>query len=297
VVALSGFLSHAAYNPSLGMNGIVDPGRDLPLTFDWPTSPSWLYAFTQGLHVNVGLAVIPFLLAKLWSVIPRLFAWPPVVSPAQAIERLAVALLVSSSVFLFATGVANMQYWYPFKFNFVVAPYWAAVVFVVALGVHLVVKVPVAARAYRERGVLDPLREDLASTRPEPRDPDGLVAEAPAEPTISRRGLLAFVGAGSLTLLAANVGQSIGGPLRSLAFLAPRREAPGDGPNGFLVNKTFRSSAIKPEDVAEGAYRLALRGDGGERELSREDLLGMPQRTRSLPIACAGRAARGDAHP
>ena len=286
VVGLTGFLSHAAYAPALGMNAIVDPGSDLPLTFDWPTSPSWLYAFTQGLHVNVGLAVIPLLLAKLWSVIPRLFAWPPVVSPAQAIERLAVALLVASSVFLFATGVANMQGWYPFKFNFVVAHYWVAVVFVAALGVHLVAKVPVAMRAYRERGVLAPLRDDLAHTRPEPPDRDGLVAEHPAQPTISRRGVLAFAGAGSLTLLVANAGQSIGGPLRSLAFLAPRREAPGDGPNGFLVNKTFRSSAIPPEDVAEAAYRLALRGRGGERKLSRQELLALPQRTESLPIAC-----------
>jgi hypothetical protein len=33
------------------MNGIVDPGSHPPLTLDWPTSPSWLYAFTRGLHV------------------------------------------------------------------------------------------------------------------------------------------------------------------------------------------------------------------------------------------------------
>ena len=54
LVALTGFLSHAAYQPDLGRNALVDP--DLPLTtfFDWPTGPSWLYALTQGLHVNVG---------------------------------------------------------------------------------------------------------------------------------------------------------------------------------------------------------------------------------------------------
>jgi DMSO/TMAO reductase YedYZ molybdopterin-dependent catalytic subunit len=286
VVGATGFLSHAAYNPDLGMNAIVDPARDLPLTFDWPTSPSWLYALTQGLHVNVGLAVIPLLLAKLWSVIPRLFAWPPVSTPAQAVERLAITLLVSSSVFLFATGVANIQYWYVFKFNFVVAHYWAAVVFVAALAVHLVVKVPVALRAYRSQGVLAPLRADLAATAPEPGDPDGLVPERPAAPTVSRRGALAFVGAGSVTLLAANLGQSVGGPLRPLAFLAPRRETAGDGPTDFPVNKTFRGAAVPPEAVAAGVYRLVLRGAGGERALSREDLLALPQYTYSLPIAC-----------
>ena len=44
--------------------------------------------------MNVGIVAVPFLLAKLWSVIPRLFAWPPLRSPAQAIERLSIALLV-----------------------------------------------------------------------------------------------------------------------------------------------------------------------------------------------------------
>ena len=39
------------------------------------------------------------------------------------IERLSIALLVSSAVFQLATGVANAQYWYPFSFNFVVAHY------------------------------------------------------------------------------------------------------------------------------------------------------------------------------
>src|SRR4051795_7020786 len=185
VVATTGFLSHAAYQPDLGRNAIVGRGADLPLLFGWPSRPTYLYAVTQGLHVNVGLAVIPFLLAKLWSVIPRLFAWPPAASPAQAIERLAIALLVSSAVFELATGVLNMQYWYAFGFNFVVAHYYGAVVFVASLVLHVVVKLPVIGRAYRERGVLRPLRDDLARTRPEPADPHGgLAPVAPGAPTM-----------------------------------------------------------------------------------------------------------------
>ena len=160
LVALTGFLSHAAYDPDLGRNALVRP--DLPLTtfFAWPTGPSWLYALTQGIHVSVGLATVPVVLAKLWSVIPRLFAWPPVRSPAHALERLVVGLLVASTIFLLATGIANIQYWYVFGFDFVKAHYYAAVVFVAALGAHLVVNVPVALRAYRSRGVLAPLRPD-----------------------------------------------------------------------------------------------------------------------------------------
>src|SRR5829696_4195654 len=215
----------------LVLNAIVPKDRDLPLIasfFDWPTSPSWLYGLTQGLHTNVGLVAIPFLLFKLWSVIPRLFAFPPVKSSAQAIERLSIALLVSSAVFELATGVMNAQYWYPFKFNFVVAHYYGAIVFVASLALHVIMKLPVIAKAYRERGVLKPLRDDLANTKPEPAEPDSLVTPNPAAPTISRRGLFGFAGAGAATLLVANVGQSVGGPLRKLAFLAPRREiAPG----------------------------------------------------------------------
>ena len=169
IVATTGFLSHAAYMPNLPGNAIVPAGRDLPLLFDWPTSPSWLFALNQGLHTNVGLIAIPFLLAKLWSVIPRLFAWPPVTSPAQAIERLSIALLVSSAVFQMATGVVNAQYWYPFKFNFVVAHYYGAIVFTASLVLHVIVKVPVIRRAYREHGVLKPLRQNLESMPPEPR--------------------------------------------------------------------------------------------------------------------------------
>ena len=119
IVAVTGFLSHAAYQPDLGSNALVRP--DLPFTtfFGWPSGPSWLYALSQGLHVNVGLAVIPVVLAKLWSVIPRLFAWPPVRSASEGFERLTVALLVASTGFLLATGVANIQYWYVFRFDFV----------------------------------------------------------------------------------------------------------------------------------------------------------------------------------
>ena len=76
--------------------------------------------------------------------------------------------------------------------------------------------------------MLKPLRDDLARTRPEPPDEHGgLVAPSPAAPTSRRRGLFALVGAGSLALLVANVGETIGGPLRRLSLLAPRRQVIG----------------------------------------------------------------------
>ena len=279
IVAVTGFLSHAAYEPDLRGNAIVPAAADLPITFGWPTSPSWLYALNQSLHVNVGLAAVPFLLAKLWSVIPRLFAWPPVSSLAQALERAGIALLVASAVFQFATGIANVQHWYAFHFNFVVAHYYGGVVFVGALVLHVLVKLPVIVRAYRRHGWLRPLRADLAHTRPEPADPHGgLAPEAPDPPTLSRRGLFAFVGGASLLLLAANAGESIGGPVRRLAFLAPRRE-------DFPVNKTAAAARVTPAMVGR-AYRLRLSDGARVTELSRDELLAMPQHTARLPIAC-----------
>jgi DMSO/TMAO reductase YedYZ molybdopterin-dependent catalytic subunit len=276
IVAVTGFLSQAAYMPQLGHNAIVPVA--LPLTFDWPTSPAWLYALTQGLHVNVGLVVIPLLLVKLWSVIPRLFAWPPIGSPSAAIERAAIALLVGSAIFELATGVVNIQNWYPFGFNFVVAHYYGAVVFVGALITHVLVKLPVMRRAWRERGGLAPLREDLAHFTPEPAEAGGLAPVDPAAPTLTRRGLLAVAGAGSLTLLAVNVGETIGGPLRRTALLAPRRE-------DFPVNKTARAARITPQMVDDD-WRLELVAGDTQRTISRPQLLAMAQRAESLPIAC-----------
>ena len=90
IVATTGFLSHAAYQPDLRRQRDRRPRRDLPLIVRLAGAASrFLYAITQGLHVNVGLVAIPFLLAKLWSVIPRLFAWPPV-AVARAGARAAV---------------------------------------------------------------------------------------------------------------------------------------------------------------------------------------------------------------
>ena len=98
--------------------------------------------------------------------IPRLFAWPPTASPAQAIERLSMLLLVGGALFEFATGVLNIQVFYPWHFGFVRAHYYGAWVFISALVVHVGVKLPTIRGAYRTHGVLRPLRENLAETRP-----------------------------------------------------------------------------------------------------------------------------------
>ena len=282
---VTGLLSHAAYDPGLGRNEVIGPGGLDVVIVDWPTSPAWLYALNQGLHVATGIGAIPLLLAKLWSVMPKLYEWPPVRSLAHGLERLSLALLVGGSLFVFFTGVLNIQLYYPWRFNFLPAHYYGAWIFVAALALHVVLKVPTVRRAFRERGVLRPLRDDLEHTRPEPFEEESTAPLEPAAPTISRRGLIASVGAACAGLLVLAGGQSVGGPLRRLSLLGPHGENPGTGPNGLQVNKTAAAVGITREQAGP-AWRLRVVGPAGTTTLAREDLLRMAQATERLPIAC-----------
>jgi DMSO/TMAO reductase YedYZ molybdopterin-dependent catalytic subunit len=108
IVILTGLLSYSAYAPQLGQAIPVDVGWLRLPVFDWPTDPSWLYRLTQGVHVGLGLVLIPVVLAKLWSVMPRLFRWPPATSTAQLLERVSLIMLVGGILFEIVTGVLNM---------------------------------------------------------------------------------------------------------------------------------------------------------------------------------------------
>jgi DMSO/TMAO reductase YedYZ molybdopterin-dependent catalytic subunit len=210
VVFVTGLLSYAAYNPDLNRINDETHGKGLLgfYLFSWPTHPVWLYRVNQGLHVTLGLVLIPILLAKLWSVLPKLFEWPPLRSPAHALERLSLLLLVGGIVFEFVTGVLNIQQWYKFPGSFYTLHFYGAWVFVAGLVVHTGLKSRTVIRSLRTRGLLRELRIDTAHTEPEPPDASDLVSPAPAAPTISRRGALAFAGAGSLVLLALSAGKA-----------------------------------------------------------------------------------------
>lgn len=285
VVTLTGLLSYHAYAPQLGQAIPGDVGwLQLP-TFRWPTEPAWLYQLNQGTHVVLGMAVIPVVLAKLWSVTPKLFAWPPVRSLAHALERLSLLLLVGSILFELATGVLNIQYDYIFGFSFYTAHYFGAWVFIAAFLAHVCLRLPKMISSLRSRSLLTELRTPLAETHPEPSDADGLISARPDPPTMSRRGALALVGGGSALVLLLSIGQSIGGAFRPLSVLLPRGRVLGDGPNDFQVNRTAVAARISSEVTGE-AWRLTLRGGDSDVSLNRAQLLAMPQHTADLPIAC-----------
>ena len=285
LVILTGLLSYVAYGPQFGQ---AIPGSvgwlKLP-TFDWPSRPSWLYRLSQGVHVGLGLIIIPWVLAKLWSVIPRLFAWPPMRSVAQLLERLSLLMLVGGILFEIVTGVLNIQYDYIFGFSFYTAHYYGAWIFIAGFVTHVVIKLPRMISGLRSRSFRMMLRTSRADTRPEPLDPDGLVAANPAPATLSRRGALALVGAGSIFVAVLTAGQTIGGFTRGAAFLLPRGRDRGRGPNDFQVNRTAFAAAIAPVETG-GDWRLTLQSPATQMLLDRAALEAMPQHTAELPIAC-----------
>ncbi|MEJ7797829.1 MAG: molybdopterin-dependent oxidoreductase [Solirubrobacteraceae bacterium] len=287
ITALTGFLSHVAYETELpgnaigGSDGILAP---IYRVLDWPAGWAWLYAVNQGLHIVAGFAAAPILLAKLWVVIPKLWERPAVRTFAHALERVSLALLVGGALFVFVTGVFNIQIYYPWNFSFVPSHYWASFVFLGALGLHIALKLGVLRRTFREQGVVAPLRDDLAHTKAEAPSASESVPTDPDPPTISRRGFVAVVGGTSVGLTVMMAGQTIGGPLRELAVLAPRGRDYGSGPNDFQINKTASSAGVTSDDTGL-SWTLELIGSR-EVKLTRDELLAMTQASHDLPIAC-----------
>jgi len=207
VCFVTGLLSHYQYQP-----------------WSWlpePAHPSWGYRFTQGVHVTTGIASIPLLLVKLWSVYPRLFAWPPARSLVHALERLSVGLLVAVALVEFTTGFLNVLAWYPWPWPFVAVHRFLGYLLVGSVLLHVAVKLPA-------------IREALAR-------PVG-AGEPVAVTGLSRRGLLAATGAGVALVVTTTVGQSVG-RLEPLALLAPRRR--DRAPQHVPVNKTAAQARVR----------------------------------------------------
>ncbi|MFJ8825224.1 molybdopterin-dependent oxidoreductase [Streptomyces sp. NPDC102467] len=276
---VTGLISYAAYNPDLAPVNDKTPDKGLLgfYLFAWPTHPHWLYRLTQGVHVTLGITLIPVLLAKLWSVVPRLFELPPVRSLTHALERLSLLLLVGGGLFEFATGVLNVQLDYLFPGSFYRLHFYGAWVFIAAFVAHAVLKMPTAVRNVRR----------MRQGGEEAGERGGLTAVRPDPPSVSRRGALWFVGGGSLLLFGTTAGRGFDGPLRRTALLAPHGGAePGTGPNGFQINKTAAYAGIHPAETGEGAWRLVVTGRGGTVRLSRPELHQLAVHSAALPIAC-----------
>ena len=240
------------------------PPTWLPL----PTRPVSFYRFTQGLHVAAGLAAIPLLLAKLWTVYPRLFTWPPLTSVVNALERLSIGVLVAGAVFELVTGLLNIAQWYPWRFPFTQTHFWVAWITVGALLLHLAVKAPAIARGLRGGRSIEP-----ADAEP-PAD-----GARPGE--VRRRVLIGSTAVAVLAVTATTIGQSVTS-LRWFDLLAPR--SPHDGPQDVPINRTAAEAGVLRTAIDPG-WALEVHGPRPYR-LTLEQLRVLPQYGSRLPISC-----------
>ncbi|MDQ4055055.1 MAG: molybdopterin-dependent oxidoreductase [Actinomycetota bacterium] len=264
VCFLTGLVSHYAQEPSQ------------PIPF--PTDPSWGYRVTQGLHVSTGIAAIPLLLVKLWSVYPRLFLRLPSGSlrrlTVDALERVSIGVLVAAAIFQLTTGLLNSTQWYPWAFSFRTTHYAVAWVAIGALLLHIAVKLPITR---------DVLRGDVDDTS---HDREAATTAG----TLSRRGLLRTTWTASGIAVVATAGSAV--PLlRDVSVFGVRS---GEGPAGIPINTSAKAAAVTGL-ATRSSWRLDLVGGDRSVVLSREQLLAMPQHTVILPIACVeGWSASGD---
>lgn len=230
-----------------------------PDWMQWPSRPINLYRFTQGLHVIGGLATIPLLLAKLWTVYPKLFQWPPFRSAGHALARGLLFVLLGGAFFQLATGLFNIAYWYPFPFFFTVAHYWTAYIVFGALLIHVVNE---WAKVRRNVGPLPP---------------------SPSGSGLGRRGFFGIVGVACGAVVLTTVGEAVS-PLARLAVLAPRRL--GVGPQRLPVNMSAVGAQVT-QIARDPGWRLLVTGKvRRELTLSLADLHAMPQFVARLPISC-----------
>ena len=266
VCFLTGLLSHQLQNPASW--------------FVWPASPVWGYRVSQGVHVAAGIAAVPLLLVKLWTVFPLLFEWPPAGSLARAVSRLSILVLVGTAVMQLATGLINISQWYPFGFNFTSAHYWTGWISIGAVAVHVGAKAPQIRRGLARRGSAGGTA-GLAPEQAAELSAADDAEEADEGTGLPRRAFVtaAALGVGAVTLT--TVGQTFS-PLSSLALLAPR--LPGSGPEDLPVNQTAAKAEVEASATDPG-FRLVV--DGPRRlELSLADLRARPQYRETLPIAC-----------
>jgi hypothetical protein len=250
VLFVTGLLSHYQYEP-----------------WSWlpePASPVWGYRLTQGVHVVTGIATIPLLLVKLWSVYPNLFRFPPISSIKRAIERATVAILVSTALVQVITGFLNVLNWYPFPWYFTTVHRFLAYLLVGSVLLHVGVKLPDIAYGLQAKvREADVLTEIPWNDNPESHSNAGTLPDPPT-PAISRRGMLTAVGAGVGLVVLTSAGQTVT-PLERIGLLAPRQWT--KGPQRVPVNRTAEqakvmaaatSAAWTLEVVGSKPYRLTL---------------------------------------
>lgn len=275
--------------------------------FEWSGAPRDLYRVITATHVVTGFATLPLLLAKVWTIYPKLWARarverperrPLFQSPAHAVERVSLIALVGGSLFLVVGGIDDAMYIYVTPFTFTPTHYLVSWVTVGALVIHIGAKRTVTLQAMRRTVATDtaPVPEEapavvttaeaLTETAPAPEEAPAVVTTAEAaqaaEETDRRRFLITVgVAAGILGVnqLASNVS-----PLAPLALLSSRRA--DVGVQGLPVQTQAQAAGVV-EVVTGAQYRLRVIGQvANPLELDLADILERVSHEVHLPISC-----------
>lgn len=282
----------------------------------FPTRPTQLYQFTQGLHITAGIAIIPLLLAKLNTVMPALAQDPPVRGVLHLLERLSIAVFVSAAIVQVGTGLVNTYQWYPWPFPFRQVHYALSYVLIGSLVIHIAAKLRIIARYWRARDAYDAEGRfvydgSVGSELPEygeeargasatyPRGITGRVMRwadgaepsrasrpdrqpRPGRQRVARRGFFAGVAAATAGVVVLTVGQSAkaGQPFN---VFAPRQR--GRGPNDLPVNRTARAAGVLATATAAD-WTLTVVGPAVTRTFSRAELVALGMSVVDLPISC-----------
>ena len=232
--------------------------------------------------MTAGIASIPLLLAKLWSVYPELLKWPPVKSVVHGLERASIALFISSSLVQLTTGLINTYKWYPSPFPFRETHYWLAWVIWGSLLLHIAVKLPAIASHWRARPAREKSTGQDTNGGAAPGSEFAGSADAPGPGRWSRRSFLTAVAVTTGAVVVTTAGQSFSW-LAPANLFAPRTM--GTGPAGVPVNRT--AAAAKVSELANSANgTLLVRHGSTSRAFNLAALRELPQHTHDLPIAC-----------
>lgn len=253
------------------------------LTWPWlpkPVVPAWGYRATQGLHVITGIASIPLVLVKLWSVYPTTFRWPPFRSVRRVLEIASAVILIAATLVQLVSGFLNLLDWRPFRWDFVVVHYALAYVVIGSVLLHVAIKLPDIRYGLGTR-LAD---GDVLSEVPWDENPDSHSnagpLPAPSTPAITRRGLLVATASGIGLVVITGLGQTVA-PLERVGLLAVRQ--PSRGPQGVPVGRTAVEAGVV-EAVTSADWRLDVVGPQPY-ALRVADLEPLATRQVRLPIA------------
>jgi DMSO/TMAO reductase YedYZ molybdopterin-dependent catalytic subunit len=218
-----------------------------------PASPAWGYRLTQGVHVATGIATIPLVLIKLWSIYPNTFRWPPFPSVKRVVELLSLVILVGSMLLQLVTGFLRVLNWLPFPWDFVSVHYYLAYVVVGSVLLHIGVKLPDIRYGLQTKlAAGDVLTEIPWNENPDSHSNAGDLP-APVTPGISRRGVLTASTMGIAAVVVTSIGQALN-PLERIGLLAPRQ--PSKGLQGVPVSRTAEEAQVSAATIADWTLQV-----------------------------------------